>query len=145
MASHIMQIDIVSAEQLIFSGEASFAVFPGEMGELGIFPRHAPLLALIKPGSIRLHVPGTEELESIYVSGGILEVQPTLITLLTDTAVRADDLDEAKAIEAQKQAREKLKGRESGVDFAKAEAELAQAVAQIRAIKTRKRRLPITH
>lgn len=138
-----MRIDIVSAEQQIFSGEASFAVFPGELGELGVFPRHAPLLALIKPGSIRLHVPGTEDVELIYVSGGILEVQPTLVTLLTDTAVRADDIDEAKALQAQKEARDKLKRREAGVDFAKAEAELAQAAAQLRAIK--KLRRPATH
>jgi F-type H+-transporting ATPase subunit epsilon len=138
-----MQIDIVSAERQMFSGEASFAVFPGEMGELGIYPRHAPLLALIRPGSIRLHVPGTEDVESIYVSGGILEVQPSLVTLLTDTAARAADLDEAKAVEAQRQAREKLKNREAEIDFAKAEAELAQAVAQLRAIKKLKR--PATH
>jgi F-type H+-transporting ATPase subunit epsilon len=143
MADYTMQIDIVSAEQLVFSGEASFAVFPGEMGELGIYPRHAPLLALIMPGSIRLHVPGTEKIESIYVSGGILEVQPTLLTLLTDTAARAADLDEAKAVEAQRQAREKLKNREAELDFAKAEAELAQAAAQLKAIK--KLRRPSTH
>jgi F-type H+-transporting ATPase subunit epsilon len=143
MAEYTMRIDIVSAEQHIFSGETSFAVFPGELGELGVFPRHAPLLALIKPGSIRLHIPGTEDVELIYVSGGILEVQPTLITLLTDTAVRADDIDEAKALEAQKEARDKLKRREAGVDFAKAEAELAQAAAQLRTI--RKLRRPATH
>lgn len=142
MSSHTMQIDIVSAERLMFSGEASFAVFPGESGELGIFPRHAPLLALVKPGTIRLQVPGTENFESIYVSGGILEVQPTLVTLLTDTAVRADDLDEAKAIEAQKQAKEKLRDWDAKIDFAKAESELAQAVAQLRAIKKRKNTIP---
>ena len=133
--SHTMQIDIVSAEELVFSGTASFAVFPGELGELGILPRHAPLLARILPGTIRLQIPGTENFDSIYVSGGILEVQPTLVTLLTDTAVRAKDLDEAKLRQAEKEARDTLRSRDARVDFAKAEAELAELSAQLRAIK----------
>jgi len=95
-----VHVDVVSAEEQIFSGEAEFAVFPGEAGELGIFPRHAPLLTRVRPGAVRLKIPDRDEFELVYVSGGILEVQPTLITLLADTAIRAKDLDEAEAIKA---------------------------------------------
>jgi F-type H+-transporting ATPase subunit epsilon len=130
-----IHVDVVSAEELIFSGETEFAVFPGEDGELGIFPRHTPLLTRVKPGTVRLKIPDRDELEMLYVSGGILEVQPELITLLADTAIRAHDLDEAKAIEAKKRAEEALKNRAANVSYAAAEAELAQAVAQINTIK----------
>lgn len=126
--------DVVSAEESIFSGVVEFAVFPGESGELGILPRHTPLLTRIKPGTIRLKVLGQTEYELVYVSGGMLEVQPNMITVLADTAIRADDLDEAKALEAKKRAEEALVNRNSEMDYATAEAELAQAVAQLHAI-----------
>ena len=130
-----IHVDVVSAEEQIFSGEAEFAVFPGEAGELGIYPRHAPLLTRIRPGAVRLKIPDRDEFEMVYVSGGILEVQPTLITLLADTAIRAKDLDEAEAIKARQHAEEALKNRSADVSYASAEAELAQALAQLQAIK----------
>jgi F-type H+-transporting ATPase subunit epsilon len=126
--------DVVSAEESIFSGVVEFAVFPGESGELGILPRHTPLLTRIKPGTVRLKVLGQTEYELVYVSGGMLEVQPDMITVLADTAIRAHDLDEAKALEAKKRAEEALVNRNSEMDYATAEAELAQAVAQLHAI-----------
>lgn len=130
-----VHVDVVSAEELIFSGQTDFAVFPGEAGELGIYPRHTPLLTRIKPGTVRLKIPDREDYELVYVSGGMLEVQPQLITVLADTAVRASDLDEAKAIEAKRHAEEVLRNHTSDVGLAAAEAELAQAVAQLGAIK----------
>lgn len=126
--------DVVSAEESIFSGVVEFAVFPGESGELGILPRHTPLLTRIKPGTVRLKVLGQTEYELVYVSGGMLEVQPDMITVLADTAIRAHDLDEAKALDAKKRAEEALVNRNSEMDYATAEAELAQAVAQLHAI-----------
>jgi F-type H+-transporting ATPase subunit epsilon len=135
-----VHVDVVSAEELIFSGETEFAVFPGEAGELGIYPRHTPLLTRIKPGTVRLKLPDHDDFELIYVSGGVLEVQPTLITLLSDTAIRAHDLDEAKSIEAKQRAEEALKNRATDVNYASAEAELAQAVAQLHAIKKLRKR-----
>lgn len=135
-----VHVDVVSAEELIYSGETEFAVFPGEAGELGIYPRHTPLLTRIKPGTVRLKIPDHDEFELIYVSGGVLEVQPTLITLLSDTAIRAHDLDEAKSIEAKQHAEEALKNRATDVNYASAEAELAQAVAQLHAIKKLRKR-----
>ncbi|MEF8712253.1 MAG: F0F1 ATP synthase subunit epsilon [Accumulibacter sp.] len=135
-----VHVDVVSAEELIFSGQTDFAVFPGEAGELGIYPRHTPLLTRIRPGTIRLKVPDSDEYEMVYVSGGMLEVQPALITVLADTAIRAHDLDEAKAIEAKRRAEEALKDRTSDVGLATAEAELAQAVAQLQAIKRLRQR-----
>jgi F-type H+-transporting ATPase subunit epsilon len=130
-----VHVDVVSAEELIFSGQTDFAVFPGEAGELGIYPRHTPLLTRIKPGTVRLKIPDRDEYELVYVSGGMLEVQPALITVLADTAVRASDLDEAKAVEAKRRAEELLRDRSSDIGLAAAEAELAQAVAQLAAIK----------
>lgn len=130
-----VHVDVVSAEELIFSGQTDFAVFPGEAGELGIYPRHTPLLTRIKPGTVRLKIPDRDEYELVYVSGGMLEVQPALITVLADTAIRAHDLDEAKAMEAKRRAEEALRDRSSEVGLATAEAELAQAVAQLQAIK----------
>ena len=125
--------DVVSAEESIFSGVVEFAVFPGESGELGILPRHTPLLTRIRPGTVRLKVLGQTEYELVYVSGGMLEVQPDMITVLADTAIRAHDLDEAKSLEAKKRAEEALVNRNSEMDYATAEAELAQAVAQLHA------------
>jgi F-type H+-transporting ATPase subunit epsilon len=135
-----VHVDVVSAEELIYSGETEFAVFPGEAGELGIYPRHTPLLTRVKPGTVRLKIPDQDDFELIYVSGGVLEVQPTLITLLSDTAIRAHDLDEAKSIEAKQRAEEALKNRATDVNYASAEAELAQAVAQLHAIKKLRKR-----
>ena len=126
--------DVVSAEESIFSGLVEFAVFPGEAGELGVYPQHTPLLTRIKPGTIRLKVPAQSGYELVYVSGGMLEVQPGLITVLADTAVRASDIDEAKALEAKRMAEEEMANRKSSLDYASAEAELAQAMAQLRTI-----------
>ena len=130
-----VHVDVVSAEEEIFSGRVEFAVFPGEAGELGIYPRHTPLLTRVRPGAVRLKIPDRDEFELVYVSGGILEVQPTLITLLADTAIRAKDLDEAQAIKARQHAEEALRNRSTDVSYASAEAELAQAIAQLQTIK----------
>jgi F-type H+-transporting ATPase subunit epsilon len=127
--------DVVSAEEEIFSGLVEIAVFPGEAGELGILPRHTPLLTRIKPGTIRLKLQNQTEFELVYVSGGMLEVQPDKITVLADTAIRAHDLDEAKALEAKKRAEEALANRQTEVDYAVAEGELAQAIAQLQTIQ----------
>jgi len=134
-----VHVDVVSAEEQIFSGEAEFAVFPGEAGELGIYPRHTPLLTRVRPGAVRLKIPDRDEFELVYVSGGILEVQPTLITLLADTAIRAKDLDEAEALKAKQRAEEALRNRSADVSYATAEAELAQALAQLQTIKKTRR------
>jgi F-type H+-transporting ATPase subunit epsilon len=128
------QVDIVSAEQQIFSGPAEMVIAPGEAGELGILPEHAPLLTRIKPGTVRIRHAGAEE-EVIYVSGGMMEVQPDRVTVLADTSVRAHDLDEAKAIEAERLAKEALANKTGKMEVAKAQAELAQAAAQIAAIR----------
>jgi F-type H+-transporting ATPase subunit epsilon len=130
--SMTIHVDIVSAEESIFSGLAEMVYAPGIMGELGIAPRHAPLVTRLKPGEVRLNT-GSEELD-FFISGGILEVQPHLVTVLADTAIRADDLDEAKALEAKKKAEEALADQSSNIDFAKAQAELAEAAAQLQAI-----------
>ena len=130
-----MHVDIVSAESSIFSGIAEFVVVPGEAGELGIMPHHAPLLTRIKPGTVRIKVQGQAEEEWIYVSGGMLEVQPKILTILADTAVRGADLDEAKATEARKQAEEAVKNANSDIDLAKATSELAVMAAQIAALR----------
>ncbi|MGD9788795.1 MAG: F0F1 ATP synthase subunit epsilon [Sulfuricellaceae bacterium] len=129
-----IHVDVVSAEQSLFSGQAEMVVVPGEAGELGIVPRHAPLLTRIKPGTVRIKVPFQEDEEVIFVSGGILEVQPQLVTILSDTAIRGKDLDEAKALEAQKRAEEALQHRESEMDLARAQTELAIATAQLRSL-----------
>ena len=127
--------DVVSAEESIFSGLVEIAVFPGESGELGILPRHTPLLTRIKPGPLRPKVQNQSEFELVYVSGGMLEVQPDMITVLADTAIRAHDLDEAKALEAKKRAEEAIANRNAEMDYAAAESELAQAIAQLQAIQ----------
>ena len=129
-----IHVDVVSAEESIFSGIAEFVAVPAEMGELGIYPRHAPLLTRIKAGSVRIKIPDQAEEELIYVSGGILEIQPNVVTILSDTAMRGQDLDEAKALEAKQKAEEAMKDRAGSMDYAKAQAELAEAVAQIQAI-----------
>jgi F-type H+-transporting ATPase subunit epsilon len=134
-------VDIVSAEQQIFSGEAEMVIAPGEAGELGILPEHAPLLTRIKPGTVRVRQPGGAEEEVIYVSGGMMEVQPDRVTVLADTSVRAHDLDEAKAMEAERLAKEAISNRTGVIEIAKAQAELAEAAAQLAAIrKLRSRR-----
>jgi len=130
-----MHVDVVSAEESIFSGPAEMLVAPAEAGEIGILPRHAPLLTRIRPGALRLKVPLKDEEEMVWVSGGILEVQPDVVTVLADTAIRGPDLDEAKATEAKQRAEEALKDRSAEIDFARAEAQLAEAIAQLAAIQ----------
>lgn len=129
-----VHVDVVSAEEQIFSGLAEFVVLPGEAGELGILPGHMPLMTRIKAGAVRLKLPGQADEELIFVAGGILEVQPGLVTVLADTAIRGRDLDEVKANEAKRHAEEALANRTGEMDYATAQAELAEAVAQIAAI-----------
>ena len=129
-----IHVDIVSAEGEIFSGEAAMVFAPAVMGEIGIAPRHAPLLTTLKPGEVRVQTPTGEE-QFFYVSGGALEVQPHLVTVLADTALRARDLDEAAAVQAKQRAEEALRDRGDKVEIAEAQAELARAVAQIKAIE----------
>ncbi len=129
-----MQVEVVSAEESIFSGQAKFVALPGEAGELGILPGHIPLITRIKPGAVRIEKADGGE-EFVFVAGGILEVQPKLITVLSDTAIRGHDLDEAKANEARKAAEEALKNAKSDVDLAKAQSELAVMAAQIAALR----------
>ena len=135
-----IHVDVVSAEESIFSGEASFVALPGEAGELGIYPKHAPLITRIKPGAVRiLKTDNTEEL--VFVAGGILEIQPHVVTVLADTAIRGHDLDEAKANEAKKRAEEAMANAKSDMDLAKAQGEFAMMAAQLAAIsKLRKRK-----
>jgi len=130
-----VHVDVVSAEEQIFSGLAEFVVVPGEMGELGIYPRHTALLTRIKPGAVRITRPDQEQEELVYVSGGMLEIQPSVITVLADTAIRGADLDEARSLEAKLAAEEAMKNRTSDIDYAAAQAELAEAIAQLRAIQ----------
>ncbi len=140
-AVHTMHVDVVSAEEQIYSGEAEFVVLPGEAGELGIYPRHTPLITRIKPGAVRIKVPGQTEEEFVFVAGGVLEVQPKLVTVLADTAIRGADLDEAKATEALKQAEEARKNAQSKQEIATVEAEFSMLAAQLAAIqKLRKKR-----
>ena len=134
-----VHVDVVSAEKSLFSGLAEVVIAPGEMGELGIYPRHAPLLTRIKPGSVRLKLPNQAEEELIYVSGGMLEVQPNAVTILADTAIRGVDLDEGRALEAKRAAEEAMKDRASDIDYAQAQAELIEAVAQLHAIQKLRR------
>jgi F-type H+-transporting ATPase subunit epsilon len=130
-----IHVDIVSAEKSLYSGTAEVVIAPGERGELGIYPRHTPLLTTLKPGSVRIKVPDQAEEEVVYVSGGILEVQPHVVTILSDSAIRGADLDEAKALDAKRAAEEAMKDKAASIDYAHAQAELAQAVAQLAAIK----------
>ena len=135
MAAPTIHVDVVSAEESIFSGEAEFVVLPGISGELGIYPRHTPLLTAIRPGAVRMKVPGRTEEEFVFVQGGYLEVQPHRITVLADTAIRAKDLDEKAALEAKRAAEEARHNKTSAEEIATAEAELAIAVAQLEAIR----------
>ena len=133
-STHTIHVDVVSAEEQIFSGEARFVALPGESGELGIYPRHTPLITRVKPGSVRILRPdGTEEF--IFVAGGILEVQPTRVTVLSDTAIRGKDLDEQKAEEARRAAEEALKNAKSDVDVARIQSELAVMAAEVAAAR----------
>ena len=129
-----VHVDIVSAEASIFSGTATMVIASGVMGELGILPRHSPLLTKLKPGEVRVQRPEGED-EFYYVSGGMLEVQPHCITVLADTAIRAKDLDEAAALQAKERAEQLLKDKQSDIDLAQAERELAEAIAQLQAIQ----------
>ena len=132
MAIHV---DVVSAEESIFSGLSEFVVLPGEAGELGILPGHMPLMTRIRPGAVRIKLQGQDREELIFVAGGILEVQPGLVTVLADTAIRGRDLDEAKAMDSKRKAEESMANRSSEMDYARAQAELAEAVAQLAAIQ----------
>lgn len=134
-----MQVDVVSAEESIFSGTAEFVVLPGEAGELGIYPRHTPLITRIKPGAVRIQKPGGEE-ELVFVAGGVLEVQPGAITVLADTAIRGRDLDEAKASKAIQKAQEAKAKAQDKQEIAVIEAELATLAAQIAAIRKLRQR-----
>src|SRR4029079_17099572 len=135
-----LQVDVVSAEESIFSGEAKFVALPGEMGELGIYPRHTPLITRIKPGAVRIQRADNGEEEFVFVAGGILEVQPQTVTVLAATAIRGRDLDEAKAAEAKRLAEEAMKNAKSDVDFARAQGEFAMMAAQIAAIAKLRRK-----
>jgi F-type H+-transporting ATPase subunit epsilon len=131
-----MHVDVVSAEESIFSGEAEFVVLPGAAGELGIYPRHTPLITGIKPGVVRIRTVGKTEEEKVFIAGGILEVQPTVVTVLADIAIRGHDLDEAKAQEALRRAEELLRSKSDKLEIAAVEAEIAVATAQLHALKT---------
>lgn len=130
-----IHLDVVSAEESIFSGLAEFVAAPAMMGEVGIYPHHAPLITKIKPGALRVRIPNETEETLIFVSGGILEVQPGTITVLADTAIRGHDLDEASALETRRLAEEAMQNKSSEMDYAKAQAELVEAMAQLRAIQ----------
>jgi len=130
-----IQVEVVSAEESIFSGEAEFVVLPGEVGELGVYPNHTPLITRIKAGAVRIRVPGENRDELIFVAGGILEIQPNLVTVLADTAIRGNDLDEARANEARRAAEEALTNAKSKMDLARAHSELAAVTAQIQTIR----------
>jgi F-type H+-transporting ATPase subunit epsilon len=138
--ANTIQVDVVSAEESIFSGEAEFVVLPGEAGELGIYPRHTPLITRIKPGSVRIQPAGGGDEQLIFVAGGILEVQPTMVTVLADTAIRGRDLDEAKANEALKLAEEARAKAQDKEEIAAVEAELASLAAQLAAIRKLRKR-----
>ena len=135
-----IHVDVVSAEASIFSGEAKFVALPGESGELGILPKHTPLITRIKPGAVRIERADNGEEEFVFVAGGILEVQPNCVTVLADTAIRGHDLDEAKATEAKQRAEEALRNNDSAIDYAAAQAELISAVAQLAAIRKLRRK-----
>lgn len=130
-----LHVDVVSAEESIFSGEARFVSLPGESGELGILPRHTPLITRIRPGTVRIERADTGEEEFVFVAGGILEVQPGVVTVLADTAIRGRDLDEAKASEAKKLAEEAMRNAKSDIDLAAAQSEFAAMAAQLAAIQ----------
>ena len=130
-----IHIDVVSAEESIFSGEAEFVAAPAKMGEIGIYPRHTPMITPIKAGALRIKMPNEAEEQLIFISGGLIEVQPGIITVLADTAIRGHDLDEAKANEAKRAAEEAMKDNSSDIDYARAQIELSEAIAQLQAIE----------
>lgn len=136
-----MHVDVVSAEEEIFSGPATMLFAPGIMGDLGIMPRHAPLLTRIKPGEVRIQTSESEEEHIIYVSGGMLEIQPGAVTVLADTATRAHDIDEAAAMEAKERAEKMLEDQKDDIDYAAASAELAEAMAQLQAVQRLKKKI----
>ena len=140
MATATIHVDVVSAEEAIFSGEAEFVVLPGEAGELGIYPRHTPLITRIRPGTVRIKPAGGGEEQLIFVAGGILEVQPKVITVLADTAIRGKDLDEAKASEALRQAEEARARAKDKQELATVESEVASLAAQLAAIRKLRKR-----
>ena len=130
-----LHVDVVSVEENVFSGEATFVALPGEVGELGIYPRHTPLITRIRPGAVRIRRADNGQEEFVFVAGGILEVQPNAVTVLADTAIRGKDLDEARANEAKKSAEEAMRNAKSDIDFAKAQSEFATMAAQIAALR----------
>jgi F-type H+-transporting ATPase subunit epsilon len=138
--AHTITVDVVSAEEQIFSGDAEFVILPGVDGELGVYPRHTPLFTQIKPGAVRIKLPNVAEEVLVFVQGGFLEVQPHKVTVLADTAIRAHDLDEVKAMEAKKRAEEAMANKDSALDLATAEAELASAMAQIEMLRKMRNR-----
>ncbi len=138
--SMTIHVDIVSAEEEIFSGVANEVSAPAEMGEVGILPRHAPLITRLKPGEIKVKVDGKDD-QFFFVSGGILEIQPHVVTVLADTAIRAKDLDEASASEAKKRAEEALADSKGEIDYAKAQAELLEAIAQLRMLENIRKKI----
>ncbi|MEO8755240.1 MAG: F0F1 ATP synthase subunit epsilon [Casimicrobiaceae bacterium] len=133
--ANTIHVDVVSAEEQIYSGEAEFVILPGIEGELGVYPQHTPLFTQIKPGAVRIKVAGKNEEELVFVQGGFLEVQPHKVTVLADTAIRANDLDEVRALESKKKAEEAMLNKGSAQDLATAQAELSVALAQIEAIR----------
>ena len=133
--ANTIHVDVVSLVESIYSGEAEFVVLPGVMGELGVYPKHTPLITQIKPGAVRIKVPGQDEEQIVFVQGGFLEVQPDVVTVLSDTAIRANDLDEAKALEAKERAEAAMQNKTSKEEVARAEGELAGALAQLAAIR----------
>ncbi len=133
--ANTIHVDVVSAEESIYSGEAEFVVLPGVMGELGVYPKHTPLITQIKPGVVRIKVPGQADEQIVFVQGGFLEIQPDVVTVLSDTAIRAKDLDEAKALEAKRAAEEAMQNKTSKAEIAAAEGELAASIAQLAAIR----------
>ena len=133
--ANTIHVDVVSLEASVFSGDAEFVVLPGIMGELGVYPKHTPLITQIQPGQVRIKIPGQDEEQIVFVQGGFLEVQPNVVTVLSDTAIRALDLDEAKALEAKRRAEQALQDKTSKEEVATAEAELASAAAQLAAIR----------
>jgi F-type H+-transporting ATPase subunit epsilon len=133
--ANTLHVDVVSAEEQIYSGEAEFVVLPGIAGELGIYPRHTPLFTQIRPGAVRIKVPNQAQEELVFVQGGFLEVQPHVVTVLADTAIRAQDLDEKAALEAKRAAEDAMQHKTSKEEIAIAEAELSSALAQLEAIR----------
>ena len=134
-----IHVDVVSAEALLFSGEATSIVIPGTRGELEVYPSHAPLVTTLKPGSVRVKRPNGQEEELIYVNGGLVEVQPNVVTIMSDSGIRGKDLDEAKAEEAKRSAEEAMRNKTGAMEIAQAQIELAQAVAQLAAIQKLRR------